>query len=80
MFTVKINVFLKRSVLDPQGIAVKKNLENLDELSVEDVRIGKYIELKLKDSTKTKAEQTTVRLCEKLLVNQVIENYTFEIE
>ena len=79
MLTAKIYITLKQSVLDPQGQTVKKSLLALGEETIDDIRIGKYIELKLKETKKDIAEQTVIRLCDKLLVNKVIENYTFEI-
>ncbi|MFC7393497.1 phosphoribosylformylglycinamidine synthase subunit PurS [Scopulibacillus cellulosilyticus] len=78
MKKVKIYITLRESVLDPQGQAVKNSLHNMSYEDVQDVRIGKYIELEMKDS-----EDLTKRieeLCEKLLANTVIENYRYEIE
>lgn len=74
----KVNVYvtLRESVLDPQGVAVKGGLEHLGFTGVESVRIGKVIELQVADET----TETMVRdMCEKLLVNTVIENYRIEM-
>ena len=79
MFTCKINITLKESVLDPQGQTIKKVLHDNEENSVEDVRVGKYIELKLNSKDKITAEQDADRLCKKLLVNDVIETYKIEV-
>ena len=79
MYLAKINIILKESVLDPQGATVKKNLEGMGEASVADVRIGKYVELKLEAKNREDAARDVARLCEKLLVNHVIETYTSEI-
>ena len=79
MYLAKISITLKESVLDPQGQTVKKNLESMGESTVIDVRIGKYIELKLGSKNKKEAANDVDRLCEKLLVNHVIETYTAEI-
>lgn len=72
----KIYVTLKTGVLDPQGKAVKHSLETLGFKEVEDVRIGKFIELRLSDSLSKKDAEAHVRdMCEKLLANTVIESY-----
>ena len=76
----KIYVTLKNGVLDPQGKAVKHSLETLGFAEVADVRIGKFIELKLSDSlSKTEAEAHVKQMCEKLLANTVIESYRIEL-
>ncbi len=77
----KIYVTLKTGVLDPQGKAVKHSLETLGFKEVEDVRIGKFIELRLSDSLSKKDAESHVReMCEKLLANTVIESYRYEID
>ncbi len=75
----KVIVFLKDGILDPQGTTVKKALENFGFRSLEDVRIGKYIEIKLKLDNKGQAEKQVEDMCERLLANPVIENYKFEV-
>jgi phosphoribosylformylglycinamidine synthase subunit PurS len=71
----RILVRLKPGVLDPQGRAVHHALEGLGFAGVEDVRIGRLIELDLADGT----DEATIRaMCEKLLANTVIENFTIE--
>lgn len=74
----KVNVYvtLRESVLDPQGVAVKGGLEHLGFTGVESVRIGKVIELQVADDT---TEAMVRDMCEKLLVNTVIENYRIEM-
>ncbi|WP_100330180.1 phosphoribosylformylglycinamidine synthase subunit PurS [Bacillus xiapuensis] len=79
MFKVKVYVTLRESVLDPQGKAVQQSLRNLGYQGVEDVRVGKYMELTL-DSSHTDVEGTVKEMCEKLLTNPVIEDYRYEIE
>lgn len=75
----RIFVTLKKSVLDPQGSAVKHALESLNISDVEDVRIGKMIEVRLKDSKDRKhAEGEIKSMCDKLLSNPVIEDYRWE--
>lgn len=79
MYKVKVFVTLRESVLDPQGKAVQQSLTNLGYQGVEDVRIGKYMELSI-DSSTADVEKTVKEVCEKLLSNPVIEDYRYEIE
>ncbi|WP_214704282.1 MULTISPECIES: phosphoribosylformylglycinamidine synthase subunit PurS [unclassified Exiguobacterium] len=76
MKKVIVYVTLRESVLDPQGVAVKGGLEHLGFAGVESVRIGKIIELQVADDT---TEDMVKEMCEKLLVNTVIENYEIEM-
>lgn len=75
-----VNVFLKEGVLDPQGKAAHHALHSLGFEGVEDVRIGKQIILKLSDSHREHAEEKVKEMCETLLANTVIEDYTIEIK
>ena len=75
----RVHVTLKNGVLDPQGKAVEHALGSLGFNGVEDVRQGKYIELDLAETDSAKAEVQVRDMCEKLLANTVIENYSVEI-
>ncbi len=79
MTTAIVNVFLKEGVLDPQGKAAHHALDSLGFAGVEDVRIGKQIIIKLETDDKIKAEAEVKEMCETLLANTVIEDYTIEI-
>ncbi|WP_374406020.1 phosphoribosylformylglycinamidine synthase subunit PurS [Pelagerythrobacter sp.] len=72
---VRIHVSLKPGVLDPQGRAVHHALEGLGFSGVEDVRIGRLIELDVADGT---SEAQLEDMCRKLLANTVIENFRIE--
>ncbi|MBL7995119.1 phosphoribosylformylglycinamidine synthase subunit PurS [bacterium] len=80
MVTAKIKILPKASVLDPQGKVVMQSLETMGFMNIEDVRLGKYIEIKLENMTKQEAEKTVDTMCQKLLANLVIESYVFDIE
>ena len=71
----RIFVTLKPGVLDPQGRAVHHALDGLGFSGVEDVRIGRLIELDLAEDV---PEEALRDMCEKLLANTVIENYRIE--
>ena len=79
MYKVKVFVTLKESVIDPAGAAATKELKNSQYPGVEEVRIGKYIELTINDSDKN-LEETVHDMCRNLLVNTEVEDYRFEIE
>lgn len=74
-----IHVTLKNGVLDPQGKAVEHALGSLGFDGVNNVRQGKFIELNLTETDPAKAEAKANDMCEKLLANTVIENYSVEI-
>ncbi len=76
----RIKVTLKNGVLDPQGKAIENALGALGFEGVEDVRQGKYIEVELDETDPASAEKTGGQMCEQLLANTVIENYSFELE
>jgi phosphoribosylformylglycinamidine synthase len=78
--TAIVNVFLKEGVLDPQGKAVHHALESLGFNGVKDVRIGKQIVLQLEGEDKAAAEAEVKQMCETLLANTVIEDYSIEIK
>ena len=72
---VRILVRLKPGVLDPQGRAVHHSLDSLGFEGVEDVRIGRMIEMDVADGT---TDETLTKMCEKLLANMVIEDFAIE--
>ena len=76
---VKIYVTLKEGILDPQGRAVKHSLHSLGYTSVEDVRIGKYIEIEINDTAKEKLSPQINEMCNKLLANPIIEDFRYEV-
>lgn len=76
----RIHITLKNGVLDPQGKAVQHALGSLGFDGVGDVRQGKYMEIELTETDAAVAEKQVEAMCEKLLANTVIENYTIKIE
>ena len=75
----KIHITLKNGVLDPQGKAIETALDHLGFSGVNEARQGKFIELELTETSKEKAEKQVAEMCEKLLANTVVENYSFEL-
>ncbi len=80
MFKAKIHTTLKKSVLDPQGQTTLHALEALGFKEAKKLRIGKYFELVVDVKDRKKAEASIHEICDKLLHNPVIEEYSFEIE
>ena len=75
----KIHVTLKSGILDPQGRAIQQSLATLGFSSVNNVRVGKILEVELEDTDQNQAELQLKAMCEKLLANTVIEDYRFEL-
>jgi len=69
----------KAVVNDPQGVTVKQGLASLGFREVNDVRVGKYIEVKLDTATEQEARTRVEEMCRQLLANHVIEDFRFEI-
>ncbi len=78
-YRANIYVTLRPSVLDPAGTAVKSGLSHMGYDNVEQVRIGKYIELTLSAADEKAAHEQLDRICDQLLANPVIENYRFDL-
>jgi len=75
----RVTVTLKTGVLDPQGQAIQGSLKALGFAGIGTVRQGKVFDLDLGESDLSQAEANVKAMCEKLLANTVIENYTIEI-
>ena len=73
---ISATITLKKDVLDPQGKVVRQTLKNMGYNEIENVRQGKYFEIGLNVNDKNKAEKIVQEICNKLLVNTIIENYT----
>lgn len=77
MAQVKVYVTLKPSLLDAQGKVVQGALQQLGYNGVEQVRIGKYVEMQVEDGLDIEAQ--VKEMCGKLLANPVIEDYKYEV-
>jgi len=77
-----VTIELKPSVLDPQGKAIQHSLSSLGFGGVEDVRVGKLFKMTLADSGQSREQvETQIRqMCERLLANTVIENFSYTLE
>ena len=79
-YQAQIYVTLRPSVLDPAGTAVCSGLHHMGFTGVEQVRIGKYIEVTLMAEDEASAHKQLDQMCDQLLTNPVIENYRFDIQ
>ena len=80
MYLARIYVTLKPAVNDPQGQTVLGSIKNMGFDAVQDVRIGKYLEVRLDETGRSRAEKLIAELCDKLLSNPVIEEFRFDLE
>ena len=76
----RVNIFYKDSVFDPQGNTILGSLQRMGFEEIEDVRIGKVVDIQFKHTDRSRAETELKNMCENLLANPVIESYRFEIE
>ena len=72
---ISVVITLKKDVLDPQGKVIHQTLDGMGFEGVNEVRQGKYFEIKTKENDKKIAEAKVEEMCKKLLANLVIEDY-----
>ena len=78
-FIAEIKIMPLKELLDPQGKAVLGGLANLGIKSVNDVRIGKHIQLQIEADSEQEAKTIAEEASKKLLANQVMEEFTISI-
>ena len=70
-----VTVTLKKDVLDPQGKVVENTLMSMGMVNLKSIRQGKFFEIEVDENDQKKAEEKVKIMCEKLLVNLIIEDY-----
>ncbi|MDC0473252.1 phosphoribosylformylglycinamidine synthase subunit PurS [Pelagibacteraceae bacterium] len=70
-----VTVTLKKDVLDPQGKVIQQTLQNMGMNTLKNLRQGKYFEIDMDENDETKAKKKVNDMCEKLLVNLIIEDF-----
>lgn len=80
VYRAKVVVTLRPSLLDPQGKAIHHALGSLGLGSVQEVRMGKFLELRIQASTEEETRRCVDEACRKLLANPVMEDYSYTIE
>jgi len=76
---IKFYIKPRKGVLDPEGRAIAENLRSLGFDDVKDVRAGKYIEVYIDTKDKEKAVEEAKEMAKRALVNEIIEDYEFEV-
>jgi len=79
-FKAEIDVMPLKALLDPQGKAVSSSMKNIGLPEIENVRIGKHISLEIEAPSKEVATGKVDDACKKLLANQIMEGYVFELK
>jgi phosphoribosylformylglycinamidine synthase len=78
-FKAEIDVMPLDALLDPQGKAVTNSMKNIGLAEIDGVRIGKHIRLFIEAANMAEAEQKVETACKKMLANQIMESYHFEL-
>lgn len=80
MYKANIYVTIREGVIDPQGKALQSVLEEMGYQEIEEVKVGKFIELTIAATNDEEAASKVTTICDKLLVNTNVEDYRFELE
>ena len=80
MFLARVYVTLKPTVNDPPGLTIRGGLRSLGFASVQSVRSGKYMEIRIDAASRADADAQTAEMCRKLLANPVIEDFRYEVD
>ncbi len=78
-FRAEIDIMPLKALLDPQGKAVSASMKNLNLPEIDNVRIGKHITLEVDADSKEAAGSKVDEACKKLLANEIMESYEFEL-
>jgi phosphoribosylformylglycinamidine synthase len=78
-YIAEIDIMPHKELLDPQGKAVMKGLDNLGIENIDQVRIGKHVTLTVEADSEEAAKEKVDTACRKLLANLIMEKYTFEL-
>jgi len=79
-FRAAIDIMPLPALLDPQGKAVSSNMKNIGLATIGNVRIGKHITMEVEAASQAEAEEQVKTACEKLLANQIMEQFEFRVD
>ncbi len=79
MLTAEIHVTLKDLVLDPQGTTLKRSMETMGYQNIEEVRMGKFIQVRFDSDDRKEVEKKVDEMCRQILSNPVIEQYSYSL-
>ena len=80
LYLAEVHVMPHKELLDPQGKAVRNSLPNVGVEGVQDVRIGKRIELKIEAADEASAREQVEKACKSVLTNPIMERFEFELQ
>ncbi|MFA6467326.1 MAG: phosphoribosylformylglycinamidine synthase subunit PurS [Bacteroidota bacterium] len=80
MYQSIITITLRPSILDVQGKAVEHGIHTLGMTAVNNVRIGKSVQITVDAATEEEAKRITQEACQKLLANSVMEDFTYTVK
>lgn len=80
IFRARVHVFPRPQILDPQGKAIGEALARVGYDEVRSVRAGKTFDIEIEAADRATAEQRLNEVCDKLLANTIVEDYSFELE
>jgi len=80
MYTARITVTIKKTILDPQGKTIEHSLQSIGFKNISGTRMGKYIKMNIDAASEKEAAAIAEDACRKLLANPVMEDYSFIIE
>ena len=80
MAKARVVVTLKKTIMDAQGQTVEKALHNLGYEGVQNLRMGKYVEMEVNGAPREQLSAQLDEMCRKLLANPIIEDFRVEIE
>ena len=75
----KIFIKYKDGILDPQGKVTSSALKSIGVIGIQELTIGKYIEMNFNNLSKKEASKITEESCKKLLVNPNTQTFNYEI-
>lgn len=79
LFLVEVFITPRPVVNDPQGLAVRDGLQQLEYAGVESVRVGKYLRLRMRAASTDNAQAMATEMCDRLLANPIIEDYRLSV-
>lgn len=80
MAKARVTITLKKTIMDAQGQTVARALHNLGYTGVQNLRIGKHIEMELDGAPTDQITAQVDEMCRSLLANPIIEDFQVEVE
>jgi len=78
-YIAEIDIMPLKELLDPQGKAATRNLRDVNISGVDDIRIGKHVQMVIQADSEDEARDKVETACKKLLANPIMESFSYEI-